>query len=229
MNIYSLLTYFLIYFIPQIHMMSAERRKHILMFDSRGVGLQSEILKVNSTGIDIEAWFFRGANYERLKDEADYYAKYRPFDIIYIIGGVNELTRKDTETGKYYFHWKDYQELENHMLERLDTVKRQLEKSRPVTTFVFCPMIGIDLEESVKDKSKHHQEMVDNVTWTFNEAIREIYRETNIYVPDFARPVHRQYGEERKNNYQHLRDGLHLTKDALTKWANIAKKVADKN
>ena len=98
--------------------MNAEKRKHIIMFDSRGNGLQTEIEKIKPD-IPVEAWFFGGANYERLKDEADYYAKNRPFDIIYIVGGVNELTKKDTYTRKYYFRWENYENLEHHMLERL--------------------------------------------------------------------------------------------------------------
>ena len=84
--------------------MNTRRRKHVIMFDSRGFGLQGKLEKINNTGIGVEAWFFGGANYERLKDEASYYANLNPFDIIYIVGGVNELTKKDENTGKYYFH-----------------------------------------------------------------------------------------------------------------------------
>ena len=64
-------------------MMNARRRKHI-MFDSRGDRLQSKIEEINTTGIRIEAWFFGGANYKRLQDEADYYADNNQFDIIII-------------------------------------------------------------------------------------------------------------------------------------------------
>ena len=73
-----------------------------------------------------------------------------------------------------------------------------------------------------------HQEMIDNVVWSFNEAIKNMYKDIDTYVPDFARPVHRQFVEERKHLYYHLRDGLHLNKEALKKWANIARKVVDK-
>ena len=209
--------------------MNDRRRKHIMMFDSRGDQLQSKIEKINNTGIRIEAWFFRGANYKRLQDEADYYAKYNQFDIIYIVGGVNELTTKDHYTGKYYFPWNDYQELENHMFERIDTVKKHLEKTHPATQFVLCPMMGMNLAEYIGDENKDHQEMIDNVTWSFNELIRSFHKDTNIYIPDFAKPVHRQFGSERKNMYYHLGDGLHLNDDALKKWAKIALKVVEKN
>ena len=191
--------------------------------------MQTEIEKINKSGIVLEAWFFGGANYERLKDEADYYAQNRPFDIIYIVGGVNEITRKDPYTGKYYFPWKNYQDLENHMFERLKTVKTYLEKSHPATKFVFCPTMGMDIYRYLGDENMRHQEMINNVVWSFNEIIKGMYKEENIYVPDFARPVHRQYGEERKNLYYHLRDGLHLNKESLLKWANIARKVVEKN
>ena len=209
--------------------MNARRRKHILMFDSRGFRLQSKIEKINKSGIRIEAWFFGGANYRRLQDEADYYAQHNQFDIIYLIGGVNELTRKNQDTGKYYFHWKDYQELENHMVERIFSVKKYLEKEHPATQFVLCPMAGMNLAEYIKDFNKDHQEMVDNVTWSFNEIIRDLYKGSNIYVPDFSKPMHRQFGETKKNMYNHLRDGLHLNDEALDKWANIAIKGAEKN
>ena len=209
--------------------MNARRRKHIIMFDSRGDRLQSKIENINKSGVRVEAWFFRGANYQRLQNEASYYAKYNPFDMIYIVGGVNELTTKDQHTGKYYFPWNDYQELENHMFERADTVKSYLEKEHPATQFVLCPMMGMNLYECIGDRDMNHQKMVDNVTWSFNELVRSFYKDRHIYVPDFARPVHRQFGEERKDMYYHLRDGLHLTNEALEKWAAIASKVAEKN
>ena len=108
--------------------MNNRRRKHIIMFDHRGDGLQEKIERINDSGVKIEAWFFGGANYERLKNEANYYASMNPFDIIYIVGGVNELTRRDHQTGKYIFHWKNYQDLEYHMHERLETVKNSEER-----------------------------------------------------------------------------------------------------
>ena len=185
--------------------MDSRRRKHIIMFDSRGDRLQPKIEKINKSGIRIEAWFFGGANYKRLQDEADYYAKYHQFDIIYLVGGVNELTKKDKATGKYFFHWNDYQELENHMFERIDTVKNFLEKEHPATQFVLCPMMGMDLSKYIRDFNKDHQDMIDNVTWSFNELISSIYKETNMYVPDFSRPVHRRFGNTRKNMYEHKR------------------------
>ena len=219
----------LVFIFSQTIKMNGRRRKHIIMFDSRGDGLQEKIEKINDSGVRIEAWFFGGANYERLKDEANYYAGMNPFDIIYIVGGVNELTRKDHHTGKYKFQWKNYHDLEHHMHERLETVKNFLEKEHPATIFIFCPMIGMDLATYLGDNNEKHQEMVNQVTWSFNEAVRDMYKDLHVYVPDFARPVHRQFGEERKNLYYHLRDGLHLNKQALEKWATIARKVADKN
>ena len=87
--------------------MNDRRRKHVIMFDSRGDWLQSRIEKINKTGIRIEAWFFGGANYKRLQDEADYYAKFNQFNIIYLVGGVNEPTKRDHSTGQFYFQWKN--------------------------------------------------------------------------------------------------------------------------
>ena len=115
------------------------------------------------------------------------------------------------------------------MFERIFTVKKHLENEHPATQFVMCPMMGMNLSEYLGDKNQSHQEMVDNVTWSFNEIVRDLYKDKNIYVPDFARPVHRQFRDERKNMYQHLRDGLHLNNEALKKWAKIAVKVAEKN
>ena len=154
------------------------------MFDSRGDRLQPKIEKINKSGIRIEGWFFGGANYKRLQDKADYYAKYNQFDIIYLVGGVNELTRKNPDTGKYYFHWKNYQDLENHMFERIFTVEGFLEKKHPATQFVLCPMAGMNLAEYIKDYNRDHQETVDNVTCSFNEIVRDLYKDTHVYVPD---------------------------------------------
>ena len=137
--------------------------------------------------------------------------------------------QKRTKTLENITFTEKYQDLEDHMLERLFTVKEFLEKKYPATKFVFCPMMGMDLSTYLKDHDKKHQEMVDNVTWSFNETIRDIYKGENTYVPDFARPVQREFGNHRKNMYYHLRDGLHLNKEAMEKWAIIAKKVAEKN
>ena len=72
-------------------------------------------------------------------------------------------------------------------------------------------------------------EVIYIVLGSFNELIRSLYKDTNMYIPDFAKPVHRQFVEERKNMYYDLRDGLHLSNEALDKWASIAVKVADTN
>ena len=82
------------------------------------------------------------------------------------------------------------------MFERIDTVKTYLEKNHPATQFVLCLMIGMNLFHYIGDLNEDHQSMVDNITWSFNELIRSLYKDTNMYVPHFAKPVHRQFGEE---------------------------------
>ena len=115
------------------------------------------------------------------------------------------------------------------MIKKIYSVKNYLEKEHPATHFVLCPMAGLKLAEYIKDYNEEHQEMVDNATWSFNEIIRDLYKDTNLYVPDFSKPIHRQFGNTKKNMYYHLRDGLHLNDEALEKWPNIAIKIAEKN
>ena len=79
-----------------------------------------------------------------MTEKASSYLKSYPFDVVYIISGVNDITNKDRQTGRVSFLWKTEEALTNYLIETRREGFRQLRKDHPGATVVFCPLVGLD-------------------------------------------------------------------------------------
>ena len=178
-------------------------------------------------------WIFEGATLKELVDQADTYARSYPFDIIYIVGGICDITTKIQRTGEICFNWKSASSLTNHLLDTLEEANMNLAKEFPCTKFIFCPLIGADLEKALTKTPKRlpeRQEILNEAVWSFNIRAWDINKPKNHYMPILAQPVHRHINNQKRNYYHHLaKDGLHLTHELKTKWADQFIKALGKN
>ena len=72
----------------------------IFFFDSRGANLEYELNKINTNRKPVEPWMFKSASIEDLVHETINYGRSRPFEILFIVGGICNITNKDIATGK---------------------------------------------------------------------------------------------------------------------------------
>ena len=195
-----------------------DKRKHVLFIDSRGSKLQDTLKKVGVSENDFKIFNHPGARLQKLVFEANEYAKKRPFDVIYIAGGINNVTTKCRITKVVTFEWQSEKALSEFLLTTMERSLAFLKREHPATKFIFCSIPGVQLEYVVPCPTIRDQEIVTNSIWNYNVAIRAENKKLNIYHPRLDRPIHRMTAGIRRNYYHHLGDGLHPTDFSLAKW-----------
>ena len=207
------------------------KRTHVIFGDSRASeSLYKAIKRLNTAKIPFNIEQYSGAGIIEVVDRADVYMKSYPFDVAYIVAGVNDITNKDRSTGRISFRWGSEDALANYLTETRKNSYNQLTKDHPGAKFVFCPLVGLALHKSVRDSTLEQQEMVDNAVWRSNIELHRMRDEHSFYFPYLASPVHRVENSKHKSYYHHLsKDGLHLTESINESWAKQFVKAFERN
>ena len=206
-----------------------DRRKHVLFIDSRGSLLQAMLKKVGVKKSDFLVKPSPGAKFQTLIRDADDYAKKYPFDVIYIAGGINNVTVKCKITKVVTFEWQSEDALSEFLISTLKKAAAFFKREHPATKVVFCSIPGVLLEFVTPCPTEKDQEIVTNSIWSFNTAVRAINKELDHYHPRLERPIHRVTAGMKKNYYHHLSDGLHPTDFTLAKWSQELVKAMGHN
>ena len=208
---------------------SSDRRRYVFIFDSRGKHLE-EILKVdNVSKLPVDMLFFDGADIEDLYREAVNYCRWRPFDIVFIVGGICNVTSKDRSTRKISFEWQDPKKLLNHLLNEISNGEKYFHSEMPASKVVFCRLVGADLSKVLKRFAYNEQYVLDEAIYELNEKIFKMNVDKQLYSPDMSTPVHRKSNNKNISHYHHLSgDGIHLSQDLRKKWVKKMLKTAEK-
>ena len=208
---------------------SNERRRLIFFLDSRGTDLEREINLINTDNKLVEPWTFKGATIEDLTHEAINYGHLRPFDVMFVAGGICNITTKDWKTGKITFEWVDPVALRCHIVEIMETQERKFKKNLPASNLIFCDMVGANLEKVLGHHAENEQYVLDEAIYKINDHIFRCNIEKGLWAPDMASPVHRMINGQYKSFYNHLAsDGIHLSQELKKKWAKKLLKTVDK-
>ena len=92
------------------------RRRFIFFIDSRGQSLEYELNRINVERKPVEPWTFNSAGINDLTHEAMNYGKSRPFDLLFVVGGICNITVKDWETNTISFPWSSSNNLIQHLI-----------------------------------------------------------------------------------------------------------------
>ena len=208
----------------------ARRREHWIFSDSRGSGLYEKIASKHHSEF-IGVWKKSGATFGELVDLAANHLGSYPFDVVYIVGGANNITTKNKFTGKISFEWNPPDLLIPHLIAELQRANVRTKKEFPASKVVFCTLIGSDLSRVVNSHkvNDHQQHIVNEAVFDFNEEIFKIIRERGTFSPSLHRTVHRAKNGKRKSFYDHLQDGIHLRDHIKDKWADEFVKAAKNN
>ena len=193
------------------------KRTHVIFGDSRASeGLYKEIRQGNTKRIPFNVEQYKGAGIIEVVEKVDVYMKSYPFDVAYILAGVNDITNKDKTTGNITFQWKSEDALADYLIETRKNSYKQLKLDHPAAKFVFCPLVGLALPKLVRDSNRTQQDMIDNAVWRSNIDLHRMKDECGFFFPFLTSPIHRIENGKHKSYYHHLaKDGLHLT-DALS-------------
>ena len=204
---------------------------HLVVGDSRIAGI-GDLIKEKGGAVElIEFKMCKGANLERLAEEAVGHLSKCPFDVIYIAGGACDITSKDHTSGKIYFNWKDQLSLQNHLVNSLNRANDKFKKYFPATRIIFCPLIGSELSRIIHCQkiTEEQQIIVNNAVWEFNSQSFKINEERSVFAPALHHTVHRFCKGTRHDYYHHLEDGLHLSKILKNNWAKQFIKAVARN
>ena len=206
-----------------------DKRKHVLFIDSRGSLLEETLRKAGISKEVFEIRATRGARIQALIRNADEYAKKYPFDVLYIAGGINNVTTKCSITKVVTFEWLSVKALSEFLIHTMERALKYFKREHPATKVIFCSIPGVHLEYVVPCPTDKDQEVVTDSVWNFNTAIRENNKKLGHYHPRLDRPVHRRTAGLRKNYYHHLTDGLHPSEFMLAKWCQELVKAMGHN
>ena len=206
------------------------RRRYIFFLDSRGSNLEYELKKVNKDKMLVEPWKFNSATIEDLIHEAINYGRMRPFDLIYILGGICNITTKNWNTGEISFDWPNADSLAAHIINIMETQEAKFNKELPASEIMFCPIVGANLEKVLRRNATEEQIVMDSAIYMINDHIHKANFKKIHWFPDMASPVHRKMNGIWKSFYSHLsNDGLHLSQSLKEKWAKKILKTVEKN
>ena len=201
----------------------------IFFTDSRGFYL-NELIKEQFGQTDrIEILHYNSAGLGNLTKNAYYYAETRPHDVLFIAGGICNITRKDQVSKKIFFDWDNPVELASHIIEIIEEEEDTFIKHAPATKMAYCNLLGADLSKVLRRDADFEQSVLNEAIYMINEDIFQKNIVKNLFAPDLASPVHRQIKGEYKTFLDHLAaDGIHLSSDLKKKWAKKMYKTVSK-
>ena len=198
------------------------KRLHLIITDSRGIGLGDLLLPRNMTGEPADVLVREGATLFDMVEVAAKHLHKNPFDVVYIAGGACDITFKDKKTGKIVYAWGRGNALNLHLLDTLNKASEKLSRDYPASRVVFCPLIASELSRVVNSGTvtTEDQTAVEDAIWDFNTALFKFNKEHKVVSPSLHHQVHRFCKGKKKSYYHHLEDGIHLTDYLKTKWAD---------
>ena len=204
---------------------------HLIVTDSRGKGLGDVIRSKIKTNEIFDILVRDGASFLELVDAASSHLNGHAFDIVYIPGGVCDITTKNKKTKEVYYQWKRGEELHSHFIKILKLADEQLRRDFPASKIVFCPLVASELHRVLTKKSTKEEDQlsVEEAVWGFNSMVFKINKQRELYSPALHHQVHRFCKGKKRAYYHHLSDGLHLTDFLKNKWADEFIKVMAQN
>ena len=198
------------------------KRIHLVVTDSRGAGLGDLVRESKELKEHFEVKICRGASLGELADETTSHLQRCPFDVVYIAGGVCDITSKNQLSNKISYDWINGEDLSKHLKGSLNKADEKMKKYFPASKVVFCTLLGSELKRVVNahPTNDKQQEDVNKAVWDFNCEVFRINKERDTFSPSLHSQVHRVCKGKKRNYYQHLHDGIHPSKFILEKWAD---------
>ena len=181
----------------------------LLMTDSRGHGLREylnteapNVFRVSARSGDCMTGLFSRA-VKKLR--------YEQYTAVVIMGGICNLTMKDSDTNEVYLRSYDTDIVIEGIRKDIKKGLKRIKKVAPGTPVIIAPTIGLDFavynNTPVVDQQ---QQALDEMVLELNKMLNSCNKK-EIRIPWISRTVHHCKGRGRwAHKYQYLRDGCHF-------------------
>ena len=145
------------------------------------------------------------------------------FDLLYIMLGVNNLSRKDRD-GNIIPIFKDVPSLMEIMLAKYEILKCQLKEMS--SKIVLCQLIGLHIATYNKMPTLDdvYQQVINEAMPLLAHTLNLVNEDESLVGPWLTKIVHYYTNHKQYNAYGKLTDGLHFSKE--TKRV-VARKIID--
>ena len=198
----------------------------LVVADSRGRKLHRLITRrLTSSGLPIRVniIYIPGANLHRLGQRALQELMIYRYDLVVIMGGVNDLTRRPPRGHPIIPVYDSVDYLVSDMYGKFERVKALLAPWG--AKVVVCLLVGIHLQTYNDYRSgpptsyEHHQGVINEGMILLNKAIASMNMDTNSLSPWILDTVHYYVRHRIIHKYDKLYDGLHPTPTLRYIWA----------
>ena len=198
-----------------------------ILADSRGKGLESLITP--PPGYRVRVRPDGGATLQQLLAAARCLINESPCELVYIMGGICNITEKSKGRVSLPFETTDqiYQQTKD-LLKAVITDLDQYDN----TPVILCQLVGVDLNmanippsdeahRKRKRMSKHpQQDLLNDSVIKINGYIRLLNSERGNDMPELASYIHKHHGTLGwKHHYSRLDDGVHPSIKTQKYWA----------
>ena len=194
----------------------------LCLCDSRGRYLEDALLELLHPGEHVEVIFYPGIGLGGLKEKVRLYTSSHVVTSIYILAGINDITRRDRQTRECYMPFQDPQELCDHVTDRVVDLIEFCVRNCGIYDVVMIPLTGLNLNQYNRLPGySHNQWIINEGVLKVNEAIITINASCGLHTPMVSRYVHKSTGAGRRirHLYNRLWDGLHPRGDTIVRWA----------
>ena len=182
--------------------------------------------------MNISAYFYNGANLERIRRMAEVVIENLEVETLYINAGINDITRKPQGQRSVYIPYNSVNELVNTIMERIRRCFLRLRQNHPSLKIIFMTIPGIDIRRYNKSPTVHpDQDMINTSMAKLNEEILKYNQSHACRTPMIHEVIHFKPGQGRavRHYYSRLIDGLHPTARTLSKWGKIIARAIELN
>ena len=115
------------------------RRIHLALTDSRGYEVHEHIVRMNNSRDYFDLQPCDEVTLGQLIETAEGYLKGTEFDVVYITGGVNDITTKVPYTKMISFTWRHVDDLKSHLTGILQRADKALSQTFPASRGGLLP------------------------------------------------------------------------------------------
>lgn len=202
--------------------MCAVRPTHVaLICDSRGKRLQE---KFQGDDVQVKVLYYSGAKlYQSTRLAINYIKAFLP-DQIYILSGINTMTKLDKRTRIVTLAAPERNKIVQIYQDEMNFSLALLRKNiNTKTKVIFAPLIGMNLSsynKTTAESESVNQGILNDALLDINSVIIAMNKSNQCKTPWTQSLVHRYFRGKYHHYYERLdEDGCHLKEEVLDNWS----------
>lgn len=204
---------------------SSHNARIVIVADSRGKGLQSELDQLNTDGhVTIKVIVKKGRGIADLIRDTSKELIWMAPTQIYVLAGICDVTHLNRQTMTVSLEEESTEILVGKTEGSMDAARHHLSivLTEAPYKLMFCPTVGMDMAKYNGLPNRHaQQDHLDEMIISMNHAIIAFNKANHVLTPWTNKEIrHNKKGGRKDTRYYKLADdGLHLSEETKKKWA----------